>query len=119
MTAEELFFFDKSPRALPLYDAFRAAVLVACPEATPSVARTQIAFRAGRQFAFAWLDRKDGSLMTAFCLPERCASTRLMRTVEPYPGRWMHHLRLTEPAQADEELTGWLRAAAAFARTCR
>lgn len=119
MTAEELLFFDDNPRAFPLYDAFRASVLTACPEAAVSVAKTQIAFRAGRQFAFAWLDRKDGSLMTAFCLPERCASTRFVRTVEPYPGRWMHHLRLTEPSQADGEVTAWLRAAAAFARARR
>ena len=38
---------------------------------------------------------------------------------EPYPGRWTHHVLVTEADQIDEELMGWLREAWDFAESKR
>ena len=31
--------------------------------------------------------------------------------MEPYPGRWMHHLEVNDPAALDDEVAGWVAAA--------
>lgn len=35
--------------------------------------------------------------------------------VEPYPGRWTHHILIDAPDQIDAQLLAWLQAAHAFA----
>ena len=52
-----------------------------------------------------------------FGLDHRLASPRIALAVEPYPNRWTHHLIVTDEAQIDAELMGWLRAAYAFAQS--
>ena len=43
-TVNELLFFDSKPDALPLYEAFREAVLEKVPNARIEVKKTQISF---------------------------------------------------------------------------
>ena len=46
-------------------------------------------------------------------------SPRVAAASEPYPGRWTHHILVTEAGQIDEELMGWLREAWDFAESKR
>ena len=46
-------------------------------------------------------------------------SPRVVAASEPYPGRWNHHVLVTEADQIDEELMGWLREAWDFAESKR
>ena len=52
-------------------------------------------------------------------LSNQLESPRVAVAVEPYPGRWTHHVLVSEEAQIDDELLGWLREAWEFAESKR
>jgi hypothetical protein len=80
------------------------------------VSKSQIAFRRKRNFALVWMPEqylkwKAAPLVLTVLLPWRDESPRWKQVVEPYPGRFTHHLELYETADIDEEVVGWLREA--------
>ena len=84
------------------------------------VSKTQISW--GSPYLFAMLslprraaDRRSGALLATLGLNRRLDSPRVLQAVEPYPGRWTHHLLLTRPEEVDGELRAWLAEARAFA----
>ncbi len=130
-------FFAGAPWALPLFEAVRQAIgQAAGTGGSMTVQKTQIAFRIGPsegcrplQFAFVWLplDPRQGGLRRIKGRPEPCLAPsfglgrperdpRILSVSEPYPGRFTHHMLLAEPSQVDEQVRGWLREAADFAR---
>ena len=120
MTAEVLAFLGGDPGKLAIFEAYEAAVL-ACGESTRKVTKTQISW--GNPYLFAMLshprraaDRKAGALLATFGLGRRLDSPRIFQAVEPYPGRWTHHLVLSGPEDVDGEAAAWLAEAWAFAR---
>jgi len=128
LTSQELLFFAGKPEALPLYTALREGLLARCPGAVIQVKKTQISFAAGHLFAavsFAPVrraaQRPDPYITVTFGLPHRLDHPRIDAAAEPYPGRWTHHVLLGSPQEADQELLGFLEAAAAFsaAKGCR
>ena len=126
MGPDVLFFFDKNPAALPLYEAFEGAVLSLVPDAGIRVQKTQITFTAPRVFAAVSFlpvrkkaHRPDHYITVTLGLDRRLDSPRADASVEPYPGRWTHHFLISAPEEIDEELRGWVREAAAFAAAKR
>ena len=121
MTPDELMFFNAMPGALPIYDTLRAHILTAFPETVVEVKKTQITFRSHYGFAFVSLRRMKGCpavfLILTLGLGRRLASPRAAAAVEPYPGRWTHHVAVTAEEELDAELLGWLREAWDFSRT--
>ena len=120
MTAEVLAFLGGHPGRIALFGAIEAAV-EALGESTVEVRKTQISWKNPRLFAMLSLppmaqQRKAGDLMLTFGLGERLDSSRLYQTVEPYPGRWTHHLFLARPEEVDGELQGWLADSYRFAQ---
>ena len=120
MTADVLAFLGGDPGKLAIFEAYEAAVL-ACGESTRKVTKTQISW--GNPCLFAMLshprraaDRKAGALLATFGLNRRLDSPRILQAVEPYPGRWTHHLLLTAPEDVDGLLAAWLAEAYRFAR---
>jgi Domain of unknown function (DUF5655) len=84
--------------------------------ATIRVTKSQIAFRRRRAFAWVWMpDRylrgRTAPLVLSVSLPWRDESPRWKQVGEPYPGRFMHHLELYDPAEVDDEVRAWLRQA--------
>ena len=80
------------------------------------VSKTQISFRRERAFAWVWipekhLGRRMAPLVLSLSLPTRDPSPRWKEIVEPYPGKFMHHLELYTPDHIDEEVRAWFRAA--------
>lgn len=121
-SSAELLFFLGHEEALPLYAAVRARALAVCPEARIEVKKTQISFFARHMFAavsFAPVgraqDRPRPCLTLTLNLPARLNSPRAAVAVETYPNRWTTHFLLGKPEEADDELTGYLQRAAAFA----
>ena len=118
-------FFDERPEELALYEALTQVMDASFPDAAIKVQKTQISFYGRHLFAAASLPlrrKKDWpkhSLLVTIGLPYRLTSPRVAVAVEPYPGRWTHHVLLSEAAQADSELLGWLREAYAFAESKR
>ena len=121
-TADAGMFFDGHPAELALYEALFRRMDGAFPEGTVKVQKSQISFYGRHLFAAASLPvrrRKDWPkmcLMVTVGLPYRLDSPRVVAASEPYPGRWTHHVLVTEADQIDEELMGWLREAWRYTR---
>lgn len=121
MDTDIFFFFDKSPAALPLYEAFERRVLAEIENVKIKVQKTQISFSNRRNFAFVSLlpvrrakDRPETYITVTFGLAHRVDSPRIDAAVEPYPNRWTHHVTVASEEEIDEELMDWVKAAAAF-----
>ena len=125
MDQDVLFFFEKAPGALPLYQTLEQKLQEILPGMTRKVGKSQISFYGRHLFAAASLPvrrRKDWPkmcLMVTVGLPYRLDSPRVVAASEPYPGRWTHLVLVTEADQIDEELMGWLREAWDFAESKR
>lgn len=124
MNDETLLFFAKHPEALPLYEAFADTIERELGEVRIKVQKTQISFYNKRLFAcvsFARVRKKrdcpPAYIVVTLGLGRRLASPRIEVAVEPYPGRWTHHLLVSDVADIDAELIAWVREAAAFAET--
>ena len=118
-------FFEGRPLELSLYQALFRQLDALFPEGSVRVQKSQISFYGRHLFAAASLPvrrRKDWPkmcLMVTVGLPYRLDSPRVVAASEPYPGRWTHHVLVTEADQIDEELMGWLREAWDFAESKR
>ena len=121
MTSDERMFFNTTPGALPLYEVLRNKLLTECPDTTLQVQKSQITFKVKYGYAFVSLRRMKGCpevfMIVSFSLSHRLESPRIALAVEPYPGRWTHHMIISEMGQIDDELLDWLREAHDFALT--
>ncbi len=123
--ADVLFFFDGHPAELALYEALFRAMEQAFPKGRVKVQKTQISFYGRHLFAAASLPvrrRKDWPkicLVVTLGLGYRLDSPRVAAASEPYPGRWTHHILVSEKDQIDGELMGWLREAWDFGESKR
>ena len=124
MDFDTMAFFEaqKHPEALPLYEALEGRILAEVDSVRIKVQKSQITFYNRRLFAcasFARVRRKAELppcwLVVTVGLARRLDSPRVAVTTEPYPGRWTHHIVISDPAEVDDELMGWVREAAAFA----
>lgn len=113
MNADVMLFFSKVPQLLPVYEALEEGILSRFPDATVTVQKSQIAFDNGRRFAFASLRGKR--LVVTFGLGHRVESPRIAQAVEPYPGRWTHHVPVASADELDTELYQWIMLAYDFA----
>lgn len=80
------------------------------------VSKSQVAFRRERNFALVWrpgqyLKGQTPPLVLTILLPWRDESPRWKEVVEPYPGRFTHHLELFAPAEIDGQVCDWLKQA--------
>lgn len=116
-----LFFFEKDPAALPLYEAFEQAVCALVPNVEIRVQKTQITYTNPRVFAavsFLPARRKalrpEHYITITLGLNRRLDSPRVDAASEPYPARWTHHLMIASAEEIDGELLEWVAEAAVF-----
>lgn len=126
MGQDELFFFDRKPQAISLYSAFRTRLFEELDGVNIRVQKTQITFSNRRVFAAVSFlparrvkDRPDPYITITLGLNRREGSARIDQAVEPYPGRWTHHLVIGSVEEIDDELMGWTREAYDFAASKR
>lgn len=103
-----------APKVRQLFDRFRALV-DACGPVRVQAYRDHAAFLVDVRFAGAWPRR--GWLDVGFWLTRRLAAPRLRRVETLTPRVHVHSLRVTDEAQLDAELSGWIREA--YAIGCR
>lgn len=122
LSADELFFFDAKPAALPLYLALRESAAALRPDMRAAVGKTQISFFSRHMFAamsFAPVrkakDRPDPFITVSFGLPYRKESVRIDAAAEVRPNRWTHHVTIGSAEEIDGELLSWIGEAADFA----
>ena len=121
MDQNVLYFFDRKPEALSLYEVFEKKVLSEVGNVDVKVQKTQIAFSNRHNFAFISFlpvrkkkERPESYVVVTFGLGYRAESPRIDAAVEPYPGRWTHHVLISEAEEIDGELMEWVKEAAAF-----
>ena len=113
MTLDEFFAGYEASR--PLFEALRETIEEFGP-AEIRVTKSQVAFYRKKAFAWAWIpDRhlhgKHAPLVLTLSFRYRDASPRWKEIVEPYPGRFTHHLELYSTADIDDEVCSWLHTA--------
>lgn len=95
------------PNARALYDRFEA-MIAACGEYHVAPAKTRIAFLG--QVRFAGITRlTELSMDCNFALPKPIRSRRFRKVEEIVPGWWAHRLRVSNPAELDEQVQAWIR----------
>ena len=110
----EMIFFNGRPIEASLYETLIERLGEGLGAFDVIVQKTQITFRTNRVFGCVSLGPK-GCIIVTFGLPSRVASERIFHASEPHPNRWTHHVRISDKAEIDEELLGWMKAACAFA----
>ena len=122
MSEEVLYFFDKHPDALPLYETFEDKVRTIVSDVRINVQKTQISFYNKHMFAcvsFARVRKKkdcpENFIVVTLSLNHKLESPRVDIATEPYPNRWTHHLLISDMSEIDEELMEWVEEAAEFA----
>lgn len=109
-----LVFFDGRPAELGLYQELLRRLEDELPRASVKVQKSQISFYGRHLFAAVSLPlrrRKEWPrqcILVTFGLSFRLDSPRIAVAVEPYPGRWTHHVVVSEPGEIDGELLGWI-----------
>ncbi len=87
------------------------------------VSKTQISFATRTQFAWVWMpqptDRKRPmhSLVLSFGCGRQIVHDQIVEAIEPYPGRWTHHVIIAEEADLTAAVDAWLREAYRFSET--
>ncbi len=126
MDSAVLFFFEKDPAALLLYEAFERAVRELVPDVGIKVQKTQITYTNPKVFAAVSLrparrkaERPEHYITVTLGLNRRLDSPRVDAASEPYPARWTHHLMISSAGEIDGELLGWVAEAAAFSASKR
>ena len=123
--SDVLFFFGGKPLELTLYEVLYQRMETEFPDASVRVQKSQISFYGRHLFGAVSLPvrRKknwpEHCIVVTIGLPYQLESPRVAVAVEPYPGRWTHHVLISKEEQVDGELLGWLREAWAFAESKR
>ena len=95
------------PNARALYDRFEA-MIAACGEYHVAPAKTRIAFLG--HVRFAGITRlTELSMDCNFAMPKPIRSRRFRKVEEIVPGWWAHRLRVSNPAELDEQVQAWIR----------
>lgn len=120
-TPDKLRFLESVPGALALYAPLEDWLLANRPDAVIQVQKTQISFYDRHLFACVSFMRlrpraalPQPYLVVSFGLDHPLDDPRVT-AVQPYPGRWTHHVLLGAAQQVDGQLLDWLRQAADFA----
>lgn len=121
MNTDLLSFFDRHMNALPLYEALEHKITEEIENVRIKVQKSQISFYSRHLFAcvsFARVRKKKDCpavwIVLTLGLDHRLDSPRIEVATEPYPGRWTHHLLISDPNEVDEELLSCIKEAAAF-----
>jgi hypothetical protein len=112
-------FFEGWPESFRLFEIVRTYIESLGPVKIEA-AQTQISFGAKRKFAWVWLPqvwterRPENSITLAFGLGKRIVRSRIEKAVEPYPGRWTHHVIIEKESDLDDDVRKWLKEAYEF-----
>lgn len=111
-------YFQRMPGSEALFYALLKAC-AAAGDAHYAVQKSDIALGMPKHYAYAWLPvreikgRPPVTIVLTLKLKRRIDSPRFTQIVEATPGRYAHHLILSDPSQLDQELLGWLSQARA------
>ncbi|MGH7644672.1 MAG: DUF5655 domain-containing protein [Gemmatimonadales bacterium] len=103
-------FADKPPEIRALFDRFRALV-EGCGPVKVLPYRDKVGFMVRVRFAGAGAVPRQRQLEIGFWLRRRLKSRRFTKIETIYPNAHVHRVRITEPAELDAEVRGWVKEA--------
>jgi hypothetical protein len=108
-------FFAGHDESRQIFDAVRGAMEALGP-VEMRISKSQISFRRRISFAWVWIPGRYlrgtyAPLVLTLSLRSRSNSPRWKEIVEPYPGRFTHHLELYSADNIDAEVREWLKEA--------
>lgn len=111
MSLEE--FFSGYPQSRQIFDRLYQE-LIPLGALELRVTKSQVALRRKKAFAWVWIPGRylPGSpvpLVLTVALRQRDPSPRWKEIVEPYPGRFTHHLELRSCSEIDAQVLDWLQ----------
>ena len=102
-------YFDGWEYSRQIFEDLREAI-DALGETHLRVTKSQVAFYRRKAFAWAWIpgiylrNRQTPPLVLTLALRRRDTAPRWKQIVEPYPGRFSHHLELYSTDDIDNEV---------------
>lgn len=114
-------FFSGQVDRIMLYDALEV-MIKSLGQSTITISKTQISFGTKYKFAWVWLPpdksnkRPKNCIVLTFGLNHRIENEQIVESVEPYPGRWTHHIIIGNRSDLNENVFKWLRQAYAFSK---
>ncbi len=114
-------YFDRHPEALELSQAVTDRITCEFQDVKMNVGKSQVSF--SNKYLFAAISaplrkvkgRPEVYIVVSFGLNRREDDPRIVEAVEPYPGRWTHHVIVESVQDIDEQLMEWIREAYDFA----
>lgn len=114
-------FFSGQEDRIKLYMSIEEMIKSIGP-LTIDIMKSQISFGTKYKFAWVWLPpdsshkRPKNSVVLSFGLDHRVESKHIAEAVEPYPGRWTHHIIIQDEADLNTDVNKWIRQAYAFSQ---
>lgn len=114
-------FFSGQEDRIKLYMSIEEMIKSIGP-LTIDIMKSQISFGTKYKFAWVWLPpdssrkRPKNSVVLSFGLDHRVESKHIAEAVEPYPGRWTHHIIIQDEADLNADVNKWIRQAYAFSQ---
>ncbi len=108
----EDFFFEK-PLQLNLFLAVEKMIDSIGP-VTIEVSKSQISFGTKTKFAWVWLppiwsnNRPENCIVLTFGAEKQIEDQQIVEVVEPYPGRFTHHIIVETESDLTNEVYHWL-----------
>ncbi|WP_147535819.1 DUF5655 domain-containing protein [Bacillus marasmi] len=117
-TEEVRAFFSNHNDHFSLFQALERMISSIGP-ATVEVHKTEISFGTKAKFAWLWYPpsgskRPPNSIVLTFSVGRRLKNKRFTEIVEPYPGRFTHHVIIESEAELDKEVFTWMCEAYTF-----
>ena len=119
-------FFTGHPNALSIYTVLRERIMAFDEGLSVRLGRSQLSFYGRHMFAAVSFlpcrkaaKRPKDYLTLTIGLSYRLPSPRVDIATEPWPGRWTHHIMLTDSSEVDDELLAWLYEAYEFSEAKR
>jgi hypothetical protein len=108
----EDFFFEK-PQQLNLYQAVESLIDSIGP-VTIEISKSQISFGTKTKFAWVWLppiwstNRPENCIVLTFGAEKQIDDEQIVEVVEPYPGRFTHHIIIEDESDLTDQVYRFL-----------
>jgi hypothetical protein len=102
-------FFREDDGRVRLFMSIRDMIALQ-GEVSEHIGKSQISFGTKRRFAWIWIplrtgkDRPEGCIILTLGLRRKAESAKVVEAVEPYPGRWTHHIVISNSKDLDCEI---------------
>ncbi|PPD57983.1 YdeI/OmpD-associated family protein [Dehalogenimonas etheniformans] len=113
--------FQGRPVSLMLFETVRSYI-ESLGRVTVECLKTQVSLGSKGKFAWIWLPQMwikkqpENSIVLTIGIDHRIESPKIKESVQPYPGRWIHHIVIGKESDFDEEMKKWLKSAYEFAQ---